>query len=201
MAGIDRVPALIRAAGDKQMLELALVENILREDLNPIDRAKAYRRYCDEFQVSPQQLAQITGDDRTTVTNYLRLLDLPDEVKDWVAQDRLAMGHARCLLAIKSTPVLIRTAREAIEKDLSVRAVEQLVRERADAKDRAKTGEQTSRPTKRPQIRHLEQQFVQLLGTKVEISESRRKGSGKITIHYYTLDDFDRISKRLGLEV
>ena len=112
MAGLSEIPAVVRDATDEQMLEIALAENIFREDLNAIDRATAYRRYCDEFSLSAEQVAQRLGEDRTTVTNYLRLLDLPEEVKQWVADGKLAMGHARCLLAIPSPSDLIRTAKQ-----------------------------------------------------------------------------------------
>jgi len=199
MTGLGEIPAVIRQASDAEMLELALVENIFREDLNAIDRALAYRRYSDEFSLSAEDIAAKLGEDRTTVTNYLRLLELPNEVKVWVAEGKLAMGHARCLLGIRSPSDLVRTAKQAIDEGLSVRAVEKLVRERM-ANRAAAAKPSTEAAEKRPQIRNLEQSFVRTLGTKVEIQESRRKGSGKIVIHYYNLDDFDRIAERLGVE-
>jgi len=199
MAGLGEIPAVIRDASEQEMLEIALVENIFREDLNPIDRAGAYRRYCDEFNLSAEEVANRLGEDRTTVTNYLRLLELPIEVKEWVAGGRLSMGHARCLLGLRSATELIRTAKEAMAKELSVRAVERLVRERIDARSAGSKLAAGGRESKRPQIRSLEQAFMQALGTKVEIHESRRTGRGRIVIHYFTLDDFDRIGERLGL--
>lgn len=199
MAGLNVIPSVVRDATDAEMLELALVENIFREDLNAIDRALAYRRYSDEFQLSPEDIAARLGEDRTTVTNYLRLLELPGEVKAWVAEGKLAMGHARCLLAIRSPSELVRLAKQVIDEDLSVRAVEKLVRERVAA--RAEVAKPAGGPVeKRPQIRNLEQAFVRSLGTKVEINESRRKGRGRIVIHYYSLDDFDRVVGKLGVQ-
>jgi len=180
------------------MLEIALTENIFREDLNAIDRAAAYKRYCDEFGLTPEQVAAKLGEDRSTVANYVRLLELPQEVKDWVAAGQLSMGHARCLLAIRSPSDLIRTAKQAINLGLSVRALEKLVRDRVDARESA-SKPNDGKNTKRPQIRALEETFTRQLGTKVEIDESRRKGSGKLVIHYYSLEDFDRLAQRLGI--
>jgi ParB family chromosome partitioning protein len=199
MAGMTTIPVVIREAEDREMAEIALVENIFREDLNAIERASAYRRYADEFNLSAEQIAERLGEDRSTVANYLRLLELPNDVKSWVAQGKLSMGHARCLLAIKSPQDLVRLAKGTIDQELSVRALEQLVRDQVAAKDVA------SKPAphesaKRPQIRALEEAMVRAVGTKVEIQESRRKGSGKIVIHYYSLDDFDRIAGKLGME-
>lgn len=199
MAGLNEVPIIIREATDEQMLELALVENIFREDLNPIERALGYRQYCDQFNLSAEDVAQRLGEDRSTVANYLRLLDLPTEVKDWVAAGKLSMGHARCLLAIRSPGELIQTAQAAIDQDLSVRALEQVVRDKVAAREAA-TKPPVPKEPKRPQIRSLEQTFAEALGTKVEINESRRKGSGKIVIHYFNLDDFDRVLERLGVQ-
>ncbi len=200
MAGCPHIPAVVREADDEEMLEIALVENIFREDLNAIDRAQAYRRYCEEFHLTAEDVAGRLGEDRTTVTNYLRLLDLPSEVKDWVAGGQLSMGHARCLLALRSPSELVRTAKQAIDQGLSVRAVEKLVRERVSVRVSASQPAAESGDAKRAQIRSVEQAFVQSLGTKVEIHESRRKGAGKIVIHYYSLDDFDRISEKLGVD-
>ena len=199
MAGLTQVPAIVRDATTQEMAELSLVENIFREDLNAIDRAAAYKRYCDEFSFSAEEVANRLGEERTTVTNYMRLLDLPPEVKTWVAEGKLAMGHARCLLALRSPADLVQTAKHAIARDLSVRALEKLVRQRASAAPG--TGELPPPKEKRPQIRSLEEAFIQSLGTRVEISESKRKGSGKIVIHYANLDDFDRIAARVGIEL
>ncbi len=199
IAGLQEIPVSVRDASDEEMLELALVENIFREDLNPIERASAYRRYCDEFGLSADEVANRLGEDRTTVTNYLRLLELPEAVRQWVVAGELAMGHARCLLGLKSPDELVKAARLAIDRHLSVRAVERLVREWTNgAKPPQQQGDEVA-PAKRPQIRTLEQSFIRALNTKVEIEESRRKGSGRIVIHYFSLDDFDRIAERLGV--
>jgi ParB family chromosome partitioning protein len=119
-------------------------------------------------------------------------------VKDWVAAGQLSMGHARCLLAIRSPSDLLRTAKQAINLGLSVRALEKLVRDRVNARESA-SQPAGDKDAKRPQIRALEEAFTRQLGTKVQIEESRRKGNGKLIIHYYSLDDFDRVAERLGI--
>jgi len=199
MAGLAEIPAIIREASDEQMLEIALVENIFREDLNAIDRASAYRRYCDEFNLSADEVAKRLGEDRTTVTNYLRLLELPDQVKQYVIEGKLSMGHARCLLGLPGPTARIQAAKEAIEKGLSVRQLEQLVRDRLAARAKSADADRGSRVEKRPLIRELEEAFTQALGTRVEIVESRRKGSGKIIIRYRDLDTFDTVAAKLGV--
>lgn len=199
MVGLSEVPVVVREASDEQMLELALVENIFRDDLNPIERAMGYKQYCEQFKLSTEEVAQRLGEDRSTVANYIRLLELPTDVKDWVAAGQLTMGHARCLLGLKALADLIQTAKMAIDRDLSVRALEQLVRDKIAARESATKPPAPTKDAKRPQIRSLEQSFAQSLGTKVDIAESRRKGSGKIVIHYHNLDDFDRIAGKLGI--
>lgn len=198
-AGLSELPAVVRAADDREMLELALAENIFREDLNAIDRALAYRRYCDEFGLSAEQVAERLGEDRSTVSNYLRLLDLPSDVKQWVAEGKVSMGHARCLLGLRSPADIALMARQIMEQDLSVRAVEKLVRERVNARAAAILAPGQKGDGKRAQIRNLEERFTRALGTKVEIHEAARKGKGRILIHYFSLDEFDRVAERLGL--
>jgi ParB family chromosome partitioning protein len=200
LAGLQEIPVITRVASDEEMLEIALVENIFRENLNAIDRAHAYKRYCDEFGLSAEEVASRLSENRTTVTNYLRLLDLPDQVKTWVAQGKLSMGHARCLLSLRSQTEINRLGKQALDQDLSVRALEKLVRENVQNRSQASQSGPPPKTEKRPQIAALEQAFISNLGTKVEINESRKKGSGKIVIHYSSLDDFDRVSEKLGID-
>ncbi len=199
MAGMSEIPALIRDASEEEMLELALIENIFREDLNAIERAMAYKNYCNQFGLSADQVAERLSEDRSTVVNYLRILDLPSEAKDLAASGQISMGHARCLLSLRSPAEIVRTAKQVIEEGMSVRGLEKLVREKVQARVSASARPTVKESSKRPQIAALEQAFVRTLGTKVDIHESRRKGSGKIVIHYYSLDDFDRISTCLGV--
>ncbi|HOW69174.1 MAG TPA: ParB/RepB/Spo0J family partition protein [Phycisphaerae bacterium] len=199
MAGLAEIPAIVREATDEQMLEMALVENIYREDLNAIDRAAAYKRYCDEFKISSEEVAKRLGEDRSTVTNYLRLLELPSEVKRMVINGQLAMGHARCLLALRTPADIIKVAQQCLAEELSVRAVEKIVQDKLAARSAATSHQGSTTAEKRPLIRELEETFIRALGTKVEINESRRKGKGKLIIHYRTLEDFDRICERLRI--
>ncbi len=198
-AGLNEIQAIVRTATDEDMLEIALIENIFREDLNAIDRAKAYRRYCEEFGLTAEQVAERIGEDRTTVVNYVRLLELPSSVQDMVRDGRLSMSHARALAGIDRPEEIERIAQFASANFFSVRAVEELVR-KARAGDTAPTKPPAAAAQKRPHVRDLEQQFVRALNTKVEIHESRKKGTGRIVIHYFSLDDFDRVAERLGIQ-
>lgn len=195
------VPVLLRDATDEQMLEFALVENIQREDLNAIDRARGYREFCQRFGAKPEQLAKRLGEDRSTVANYLRLLDLPPDVQTMVAQRELSMGHARCLLGISDDARRRKLAGIACENDLSVRALEEIVRrekKRATVPDDATPA--TTAKARSPHLQEMIRRFEERVKSKVVIQESRRTGVGRIVLHYYSLDDFDRISALLGVE-
>jgi len=191
-AGLEQVLAVLRETGDEEMLELALIENIHREDLNAMDRAVAYQQYRQRFGLTAEQIAERVGEDRSTVSNYLRLLDLPEAVRQMVRDGALGMGQARALLGIADTLEQTRFATRIVRQRLSVRQVEHLVQQqRQDAQPK-----QTRQ--KRPLIQELEQRFSQVLGTKISILEGRRKNSGRIVIHYRNLGDFDRVAERLG---
>jgi ParB family chromosome partitioning protein len=198
--GLAEVPVLVRDSTDEEMLELALIENIEREDLNAIDRALAYREFCTQFGLKPDQVASRLGEDRTTVVNYLRLLDLSKPIQDLVETGRLSMGHARCLLGITDEPRRLKMAESAVENELSVRALEEVVRRE---KTRSETSEATTQDAKVPSraahLDNLEERFERALGTKVTIREGKRKATGRIIIQYYSLDDFDRVAERLGV--
>jgi len=199
VAGLSDVPAILRDATEEQLLELALVENIHREDLNAIDRAIAYGQFRDQFGLAAEQIGERVGEDRTTVTNYLRLLDLPSEIQDMVASDLLSMGHARGLAGLRSSDEQIKLAEHTVRKGLSVRALEESVRKlRAPAKTASAGGGQGSR-NKRPLIRDLERRFTQILKTRVTIQERRAKNTGQIVIEYHSIDEFEGICERLGI--
>ncbi|MCO6437858.1 MAG: ParB/RepB/Spo0J family partition protein [Phycisphaerae bacterium] len=200
-AGLAEIPVLIRNATDQEMLELALVENIQREDLNPIDRARAYREYCDRFGLRPDDVAARLGEDRSTVSNYLRILDLSPDLQQLVARGAISMGHARCLLGIPEDARRLELAKATVANELSVRALEEIVR-----RERARPEPGTTQPAAQPRFRsrhveELERQFEQSLRTKVRIQEGKRKGTGRIVIDYFSLDDFDRIAERLGIDL
>jgi ParB family chromosome partitioning protein len=201
LAGMSSIPALINDAHDEQMLEFALVENIQREDLNAIDRAQAYRRYRDRFGLTTEDVARSVGEDRTTVTNYIRLLELQPAIRDLVADGRLSMGHARALLGIESEDARMKAAKAVIANSLSVRALEQIARRSKYETPTIRTeftGNKPEKQAKTPHLADLEERFARKLGTKVQI-EPGRKNQGKITISYYSLDDFDRIAATLGV--
>ena len=194
-ASLTTIPALIRAAGDEQLLELALVENIHRTDLNPIERAKAYQNYLNTFSLTQAEAAGRLGEDRSVVANHLRLLDLPDEVKQMLIEGQLTMGHARAILALPTDELRRKLANRAMAGRLSVREVERLVRKYLTGTSQAKT---TVR-SKPAHILDLESKLTGQLGTRVSI-ETRKNGQrGKIVIEFYSLDEFDRITERIGL--
>jgi len=198
--GMTHIPAIIRDATDDQMLEWALIENIQREDLNAIDRAQAYRQYCTKFNATSEQLAERLAEDRTTVANYIRLLELPADIQRLVGSGELSMGHARCLLGIPQDETRRSLARSAIEFHWSVRALEQQVRN-AKAEPAPKGPKKAGDPVHETHLRDMEQRFEQALKTRVSIKTSRRKGSGQILIDFFSIDDFDRIAQRLGVEL
>ena len=196
--GLKSVPVIIRAANDEEMLELALVENLHREDLNPIDRASAYRNYCDRFGLKPENVAKRLGEDRTTVINYIRLLDLSVSIRRLLAGGSISMGHARALLGVDDEGRRLELAESVVANSLSVRALEDIVRREKKGKERGETPA-VQRRARSAHIQDLERRLEESVATKVIIREGRRKGSGRIVIEYYSLDDFDRISAMLGL--
>ena len=195
LASLTEIPALVRQATDEQLHEWALVENIHRVDLNPIERAKAYREYVNCFSLTQAEAAARLGEGRSVVANYLRLLDLPLEIKQMLAQGQLSMGHARAILALPTDELRRKLANRAMAGRLSVREVERLVR-----KYLAGTGPtKQSVPGKAAHIVDLENKLASELNTKVSI-ETRRNGQrGRIIIEFYSLDEFDGITEKLGL--
>jgi len=195
LASLTEIPALVRQATDEQLHEWALVENIHRVDLNPIERAKAYREYVDCFSLTQAEAAERLGEGRSVVANYMRLLDLPQEIKQMLGQGQLSMGHARAILALPTDGLRRKLANRAMAGRLSVREVERLVR-----KYLAGTGptKQAVR-SKAAHILDLENKLASELKTKVSI-ETRRNGQrGRIIIEFYSLDEFDGITEKLGL--
>jgi len=189
---LQAIPAIVREATDQQMLEIALVENIQREDLNCVDRAQAYKNYQDSFKFSPEQIAERLGQDRTTVTNYLRLLTLSSQVLDLLRVGKLSMGHARAIVGLDNPDEQTKMAIKTAQMGLSVRQTEGMVA-------RIKSGKTTEAKViqKNPNILDLEQQMTRSLSTKVQIIPARKKGTGKVVIDFYSLDDFDRIIERV----
>ena len=198
LAGLTEVPVLVREVTDQQAAEFSLVENIQREDLNAMDRARAYRQFCDRFGLRPEEVAARVGEDRTTVVNYLRLLELSDDISELVVAGKLSMGHARCLLGVKDERLRSQLAEAAAVNDLSVRALEEIVRRRRRSPGDARPARE-DRAT--PHLRDMQQRFEDAIKTKVTIREGRKKGTGRVMIEYYSLDDFDRIASALGVDL
>ena len=194
-AGLHEVPAVVRDVAPEQAFEMALVENLQREDLNPIEEAAGYERLIAEFGYTQEKLADRVGKDRSTVANALRLLRLPEAVRGLVAQGRLSMGHARALLGLESEAAMDRLARRTVSQDLSVRKVEEAVRrERSDASGAAKTGSAPAQPS--PNARDLAMRLTRALGTRVEVNETA-PGQGHLAIHYHSLDQLDALLERI----
>ncbi len=194
LAGLRRVPIVVRdvpAADEGRLLQMALIENIQREDLNPIEEAAAYRRLMDEFHLTQEEVAQAVGKDRATVANCLRLLRLPEAVRADLASGRLSMGHARALAAIHDPAQVSKIAREAIERGLSVRQVEGVVRRLLSTPAKA-------RPAKSVDVhtRAAQDDLSRALGTRVRIVR-RRKG-GIIEVDFTGEDELQRLYEALG---
>jgi len=191
MAGLATVPALVREVPDRQALSVALIENIQREDLNPLEEATGVKRLIEEFGMTHANAAEVLGRSRTAITNTLRLLELAPPVQELMREGKLDMGHARALLVLPALKQ-IELAREAVAKQLSVRQVEQRVAglgKRAPAGARARTDRDVAR---------LEEEWSQRLGTAVNIQTGAKPGSGKLVIHYATLDQLDALLRKLG---
>ena len=186
-AGLRELPAMIREVTDKEAFELALIENIQREDLNPVEEAEAFKRLIEEHGLTQEELAVRVGKDRSTVANALRLLRLPDAIKQAIVAGALSMGHARALLAIPDEGDLRRAAEKVIAEGLSVRAVEALV-QRLKSKRLPKEKREAGQSA---QVRHLVEKLQRKLGAKVELKDAGGKGS--IEIRYHSLAELDRI--------
>jgi len=195
MVSLETIPALVRQASDEQLYEWSLIENIHRVDLNPIERAKAYRDYLNAFSLTQTEAAKRLGEDRSVVANYLRLLDLPQDIKQMLAEAKLSMGHARAILALPTDELRRKLANRAMAGRLSVREVERMVRRYLAGTNHKKI---TIR-SKLPHIQDLENKLSSQLGTKVRIETRKNGQKGRIIIEFYSLNEFDGITERLGL--
>lgn len=190
MAERKAIQAIVRHASEEQMLEWALIENIHRADLTPLERAGAYKNYIENFSLSHKEAAGRLSEDRSTIANYMRLLELPDEIKHMLNERLITMGHARALLAVTNKGQQLRLAKMIVIQKLSVRELERKVQNLSLEKVKS----QKEDVEKSPHILELEQEMTRSLGTKVSINPVGKKGHrGKIIIEFYNLDDFDRI--------
>ncbi len=196
LARLDSIPAIVWAVKDEDLLELALIENIQRADLNPIDRARAYRTLQDRYKLSHDEIGRKMGEDRATVSNYIRILDLCDDVLKVVVSGQLGIGHAKALLGVKDSNIQIKLAGQAIRSGWSVRQTEA-------AASAGKPGNKAlSAPEKdaRPSVRDMEERLTRVLGRRVLIKEGRKRHTGRLVLEYYGLEDFDRLIGMLGVQ-
>lgn len=189
-AGVHEIPAVVRELADSDALEIALIENIQRQDLTPLEEAQGYRRLLDEFGHTQEALAKVVGRSRSHVANMMRLLGLPDEVKSLVEQGALSAGHARALLNARDPAGL---ARDVVRRGLNVRQTEQLVRR--EAEDGGRSRGKRAAPAKSTDVLHLERDMTARLGVRVAIED--RDGRGRLIVEYKTLDQLEDVLERL----
>jgi ParB family transcriptional regulator, chromosome partitioning protein len=193
-AGLTRLPAVIREAGEDSALELALIENLQREDLNPMEEAQAYERLITDFGLTQEEVARRVGKNRATIANMLRLLRLPAEVQQWLRDNRLSTGHAKVLLSLSDLDAILDSAKKIIQGNYSVRQAEMLVSRyanRVPGTEYPAGGRGAVDPNVRAAIHALEQ----ALGTKVTVQESG--GKGKIEIHFFSFEEMNRLYEGL----
>lgn len=197
--GWKSIGAIVKELDDREMLTFALIENLQREDLNPLEEADGYQRLISDFSHSQQSIADLVGKDRSTVANSLRLLQLPSAVRDLVREGALAPGHVRPLLALRDEAQIIELARIAAKEGLSAREVERRVRQMEIAPQEKRRGRPRSDPAKQPlEIRQSEERLRKRLQTDVSINP-RSGGGGSIAITFYSLDDLERLLEMLGV--
>jgi ParB family chromosome partitioning protein len=195
-AGRTTIPAVVRQISNEQAMEITIIENLQREDLNPVEQAHAFERLSREFGLTQEQIAARTGKDRASIANFIRLLKLPEAVQNALESGALSFGHGKVLLGLAGFPEhLERAAREIIDKQLSVRQTEELVVRLLNPQATEHKPEKAARVLD-PNVRDAERSLEQALGIKVEIRD--RKGKGKIILKYGSLEDFDRIVEALA---
>jgi len=194
LAGLKEVPAILKEASEKEAFEIALIENLQREDLNPIEEAEGYKRLVDEHGLTQEAVASRVGKDRSSIANALRLLNLPEDIKAALVENTINMGHARALLGLGDAESIRQAADEVIRSKLSVRATEQLVR-KVKAKAEGAPVPEKKKPEESPQIRSLTEQLQRALGTKARVVD--RGGKGQLEIEYFSYEDLDRLLAKL----
>lgn len=191
-AGLKFVPALVKEVTERQAFEIALIENIQREDLNAVEEAQAYRRLIDEYGLTQEACADRVGKDRSSIANSLRLLKLPDEIKDALEEGTLNMGHARALLGLGDESQMKRAAGEVVSRRLSVRQTEQLVRKQKDGGKAAKGAAAGKSRRESAEVRSIEERLQRALGTKVRLIDSG-KGKGRLEVDFFSYEELDRL--------
>ena len=189
-AGKATVPAIVRQVSNEQAIEMTIIENLQREDLNPIEQARAFDRLGREFGLTQEQISLRTGKERSSVANFLRLLRLPEPVQAWVAGGHLSFGHAKALLGLDSPQALLTIANRVVERGLSVRETEDAIANLSHPMGR-ELEQKLQEPAIDPNVREAQMELERALGVRVTIKD--RKGRGKILLEYSSLEDFDRI--------
>lgn len=190
-AGKSTVPALVREVSDQQAMEMTIVENLQRRDLATMEQARAFERLSRDFGMTQEQMAQRTGIDRTTVSNFIRLLKLPAEVQALVEEDKLSFGHAKVLLSLPTPDIMIKVAHKVVENELSVRALEELIFALEHPAEKTVKEQNVD-----PNVREAQMELERSLGVRVQIKD--RNGRGRILIEYKSLEDFDRVVEVLS---
>jgi ParB family chromosome partitioning protein len=196
MAGLKDIPAYVRTADDQQMLEMALLENLQRQDLNAIEIALSYKRLMEECSLTQEVVAERMNKDRTTVTNYIRLLRLPPDVQTAVRDGQLSMGHARTIISLDAVDQQLYAFREVLQKQLSVRQTEQLVK--ALSEPVAKSPASPTSGGLPPAYRKIEDSMASHFSTRVKL-DRKKGGKGALTIEFYSDEDLERIMDKMGL--
>ena len=191
MAGLETVPAIMREVSNQDQLIVALIENLQRADLNPLETASAYQKLSQSFDLSHEEIGEHVGKSRTTVTNMLRLLDLPDIVQQALRKGQISMGHARALLSLETTKSQAAALQTVLTKELNVRQTESLVQKLQGQKDR----QPTKKSTPSPEMLDMQERLQSNLGTKVRLKQSK-SGKGTITIHFYSDEELNSLLDR-----
>lgn len=197
IAGLATLPVIVRDLNDRQLAEWALIENLQREDLNPIERAEAFSRLIEQFGLSHEEAGTRVGMDRSSISNHLRLLNLSEPVKQFIGDGLLSMGQARALAGLSDIAQQQMLAERAVRQGMSVREVESAVRKLAEGEKI--TGKSSPKP-RASYLVDLEKQITEQLGTKVLIKPGRKKGAGTLSIEFYSLDQFDSLIGQLGVK-
>ena len=197
LAGKDSIPAIVRVIDDEQMMEVAVLENLQREDLSPLEEAEAYSTLMKNLKITQSELSERLGKSRPYIANYLRLLDLPREVKAFVQDGKLSMGQARTLLALKDKDKLVELAKKTVKENYTVRQLEQIVNDMNGKKKVKKDRKKKLSPYLLQSQNRLQEKF----GTKVAIKANEKTGKGKIEINYLSTEDFNRILDVLNIEL
>ena len=200
-AGLTKIPALVRSVSDEKVLEIAVIENIQREDLNPIEEARAYKKLIETLGLTQETVAERVGRDRSYVTNYLRLLRLPEDIQELLQVGRISTGHARTLLGVEHVDIQRRIARKIIEQDLSVRATEKMVRSAAEQPSTQRAKAVLARPAGDANVRAAENKLRRRFGTRVRIVQAQGSSPGRIELEFYNESDLSRLYDLLSIKL